>query len=143
MSGPERKVRVNSRQFLVKRLTLFRRGTDGVHKRCMSEAEVAPILIDCHDSACGGYFLGQLTGQKIFRASFFWPMLFKDAHAYVKKCAACQQYVRDDLRMEPLLHVSLPLIPFEKWGIDNIGEVHLHSSKGMAYMVVATELLLK
>ena len=41
------------------------------------------------------------------------------------------------------LHVSLPLIPFEKWGIDYVGEVHPKSSKGMAYIVVATEYLTK
>ena len=41
------------------------------------------------------------------------------------------------------LHVSLPLVPFEKWVIDYVGEVHPHSSKGMAYIIVATEYLTK
>ena len=41
------------------------------------------------------------------------------------------------------LHISLPLVPFEKWGIDYVEEVHPHSSKGMAYIVVATEYLTK
>ena len=45
--------------------------------------------------------------------------------------------------MELLLHVSLALIPFEKWGIDYVGEVHPKSSKGMAYIVVATKYLTK
>ena len=47
------------------------------------------------------------------------------------------------LRMELPLHVTLPLVPFERCGIDNIGEVHPHSSTGMACIVVATEYLTK
>ena len=45
--------------------------------------------------------------------------------------------------MEMPLHISLPLVPFEKWKIDYVGEVHRHSSKGMAYIVVATKYLMK
>ena len=67
----------------------------------------------------------------------------KDAKEYVRKCDACQRYARNDLRMEMFLHISLPLFPFEKWEIDYVGEVHPHSSKGMAYIVVATEYLTK
>lgn len=89
-------------------------------------------------SACGGHFSGQLTKQKILRVGYFWPTLFKDAHAYVKTWDACQRYAINDLRMELPLHVSLPLIPLKKWGIDYVGEVHPKSSKCMAYIVVAT-----
>ena len=41
------------------------------------------------------------------------------------------------------LHVSLPLVPFEKWKINYVGEVHPHSSRGMTYIAVATEYLIK
>ena len=54
-----------------------------------------------------------------------------------------KRYARNDLHIEMPLHVSLLLVPFEKWGIDYVGEVHPHSSKGMAYIVVATEYLTK
>ena len=43
--------------------------------------------------------------------------------------------------MKMPLHISLPLVSFEKWGIDYVGEIHLHSSKGMTYIVVATEYM--
>ena len=109
----------------------------------MSQVEVPDILEACHYSACDGHFSGQLTGQKILRAGYFWPILFKDSHDYVKKCDACQMYARNDFRMEIPLHVSLPLIPFEKWGIDYVGKVHPNSSRGMTYIVVVTEYLTK
>ncbi|PTQ27291.1 hypothetical protein MARPO_0207s0002 [Marchantia polymorpha] len=112
-----RKVRVNSRHFAVIGHRLFRRGADGVLRRCVSEVEVPAILEACHDSACAGHFSGQLTGQKILRAGYFWPRLFRDSHEYVKRYDACQRYARNDLRME------MPTC--------------------MAYIIVATEYLTK
>ena len=85
-----RKVRVNDRQFVVIGHKLFRRGADGVLRRWVSETEVEDILIACHGSACGGHFSGQLTGQKILKVGYFWPILFRDAHDYVRKCDSCQ-----------------------------------------------------
>lgn len=55
--------------------------------------------------------------------------MFKDTHAYVKKCNASQRYTRNNLRVELPLHMSLPLIAFEKWEINYVGEVHPHSLK--------------
>lgn len=45
--------------------------------------------------------------------------------------------------MEMPLHMSLSLVPFEKWRIDYVGEVHPHSSKKTTYIVVATKYLTK
>lgn len=138
-----RKIRVNSRHFVVVGKRLYRKGVDGVLRRCVAQEEIPKILSACHDSACGGHFSGDLTGKKALRAGFYWPTLFQDAHAYVKRCDACQRYARNDLRMELPLHITLPLAPFEKWGIDYVGEIHPHSSRGMAYIIVATEYLTK
>ena len=69
-----RKVRINSRQFVVVGHKLFRRGADGLLRRCVSKTEVEDILIACHDSACGGHFSGQQPGQKkSFRRATFGP----------------------------------------------------------------------
>ena len=136
-------MRVNSQKFTVVGHKLLIMGTDGVLRRCVTATEVPAILEACHDSVCGGHFSGQFTGQKILKAGYYWPSLFRDAHEHVRKCDACQHYARNDLRMEMPLHVSLPLVPLEKWGIDYVGEVHPKSSKGMSYIVVATEYLTK
>jgi hypothetical protein len=34
-------------------------------------------------------------------------------------------------------------MPFEKWGINYIGTIHLSSSRGMQYIIVVTEYLIK
>ena len=84
-----RKVRENSQKFAVMGHRLFRRGTDGVLRRCVAATEVPTILEACHDSACGGHFSGQLTGKKKLRAGYYWPSLFRDVHEHVRKCDAC------------------------------------------------------
>lgn len=60
----KRKVRINSRHFLVMGNRLFRRGVDVILRRCVSKTEVESILIACNDSACGGYFLDNLQGKR-------------------------------------------------------------------------------
>jgi hypothetical protein len=74
----QEEVRVNNIYFAVIGHKLFRRRADGLLRRCVSEVEVPSILAACHDSACGGHFSGQLIGQKILRAGYFWSTLFKD-----------------------------------------------------------------
>ena len=130
-----RRVRVNSRHFAVTGHRLFRRGTNGLLRRCVLEVEVPSNLKAYHDSACGGHFSGQLTGQKILRAGYLWPTLFKDSHNDVMYYDVCQRYARNNLRTKMPLHVSLPLVHFEKWGIDYVGEVHPHFFKGIAHRV--------
>jgi hypothetical protein len=62
---------------------LFKKEVDGLLRRCVSEVKIPSILAAYHDSACGGHFFDQLTGQKILRAGYFWPTLFKDIHDYI------------------------------------------------------------
>ena len=133
------KVRVNSQKFAVVGHPLFKRDADGVLCQCVAATEVPTILEACHDSACGSHFSGQLTSQKILSVGYYWLSLFRDGHGHVRKCDVCQRYARNDLRMEMPLHIFLPLVPFEKWKNDYVGEVHPKSSKGMAYIVVATK----
>ena len=138
-----KKIKVNSRHFAVVWHRLFRQRVDGLLRRCVSKVEMPSILVVCYDIVCGGYFSGQLTSQRILKAWYFWPIVFKDAHDYMRRCDACQRYARNDQRMEMPLNVLLSLVHFEKWKIDYVGEVHFHSSNGMAYIRVATKHLTK
>ncbi|KAL4285247.1 hypothetical protein GQ457_16G016930 [Hibiscus cannabinus] len=49
------------------------------------------IMYHCHAAACGGHFGGNRTAAKILQAGFYWPTLFKDAHAFAKACDQCQR----------------------------------------------------
>ena len=54
---------------------LFRRGADGLLRKCVSEVQVPSILAACHNSLCGGHFSRQLTGYKILRACVVFCLL--------------------------------------------------------------------
>ena len=138
-----RKIRVNSTNFAIIANKLYRRGIDGILRRCVDYTEVPDILEACHDSACRGHFSRRLTGQKILRAGYYWPTLFADAEAYAKKCDACQRYARNDLHMDLPLYPTLPISPIEKWGIDYIGPIAPMSSKRNQYIIIAVEYLTK
>jgi len=138
-----RKICVNIRHFALIYGHLYRRSADGILRQCVTYQKVLSILEACHDSVCGGHFFGRLTTQKALCCGYFWPTMFTDAHTHAQCCDACQRYARNDLHMDLPLHLSLPLVPFEKWGIDFIGQVYPSSSRGMKYIIIATEYFRK
>ena len=48
------------------------------------------VLKDLQDGQDGGDFLGDTTTQKVPRVGYYWPTLFKDAHAHARSCKVCQ-----------------------------------------------------
>ena len=72
--------------------TLYRLGADFVLRRCLTFEEAKRVLNDCHSGACGGHMSGYATAQKILRAGYFWPSIFKDCILAVRSCHECQIY---------------------------------------------------
>ncbi|XP_019229041.1 PREDICTED: uncharacterized protein LOC109210126 [Nicotiana attenuata] len=65
---------------------LYKQCADQLMRRCIPEKEVELVLYDCHASPYGGHHGGDRTAAKVLQSGLFWPTLFKDAHAFVKKC---------------------------------------------------------
>eukprot|EP00253_Pinus_taeda_P025488 PITA_25488 len=81
---------------------------------------------------------GYATAQKILRAGYFWPSLFKDCITAVQKCHNCQIFYRK-MRAPPApLHPIISVGPFSKWGIDYI-TCNPHSVRGHAYIILAVD----
>jgi hypothetical protein len=75
--------------------------------------------------------------HKILRDGYYWPTLFRDAHAYARKCKSCQVSIGREKRAAiPLQPVTIS-IPFEQWGIDVIGEITPNSLKQQKYILIA------
>ena len=53
--------------------------------RCLECEDAAKVVIELHDGPTRGHFSRDTTSHKIFRAGYYWPTLFKDAHAHVRK----------------------------------------------------------
>ncbi|XP_075074672.1 uncharacterized protein LOC142162243 [Nicotiana tabacum] len=64
---------------------------DNIIRRCVPEEEMIKSLYHCHDGAVGGHYAANCTAFKVLEVGFFWPILFKDARAYVAQCDRCQR----------------------------------------------------
>ena len=56
---------------------LYKKGVDGIIRRCVPEFEQQSIIKDCHDSPYGGHHAGDRTAAKVLQSGFYWSTLFK------------------------------------------------------------------
>ncbi|KAJ9546991.1 hypothetical protein OSB04_019534 [Centaurea solstitialis] len=67
-------------------------GPDRIPRRCVSGIDDWDILDDCHRGPTCGHYGENFTARKVLDSGFYWPIIFKDAHALIKSCDACQRY---------------------------------------------------
>ena len=82
------------------------------------------------------------TAQKILRAGYFWPSLFKDCIYAVRKCHNCQVFDRRMHAPPAPLHPIIVVGPFAKWGIEFI-TCNPHSTEGHAYIILVVDYFTK
>jgi hypothetical protein len=68
---------------------LFKCCPDQIIRICIPESDQKNILSFSHDHACGGYFSSKKTATKILQSGFYWPSIFRDAHAYCSAYERC------------------------------------------------------
>ena len=107
---------------------MFKKNYDGVFLRRLEQEDAKKVVVELHDGPTGGHFFGDTTTHKILIARYYWPTLFKDSHAHVRKCDACHRCVGRQGKVEGPLKLVIILEPFKQWGIDIIGEINPNSS---------------
>ncbi|XP_060183226.1 uncharacterized protein LOC132613199 [Lycium barbarum] len=85
-SQQRKKLYHDSRFYIWDESYLFKQGTDQLVRRCIPQTEVGQVLESCHSSPYGGHFQGDRTTAKVLQSGFYWPTLFKDAHAFARSC---------------------------------------------------------
>ncbi|KAG7543337.1 Integrase catalytic core [Arabidopsis thaliana x Arabidopsis arenosa] len=92
---------------------LYKKGSDGLFRRCIAEEEVQGVLEHCHD-----------------------------ANGFIAKCDPCQRMGnitrRNEMPQNPILEVEV----FDVWGIDFMGPFN-PSSHGNKYILVAVDYVSK
>eukprot|EP00253_Pinus_taeda_P021895 PITA_21895 len=122
--------------------TLYRRGVDSILWCCLTLEKEELVLNDYHNGACGGHLSGLATAQRILRAGYFWPSLFKDFIEVVKRCHPCEIYTRK-MRAHPApLFPVVTVGPFTKWGID-FTTCNPPSTTNHKYIIVAVDYFTK
>ena len=87
----KRKFLREARQYVWDEPYLYKHCKDGLFRRCVPEADIPGILHHCHGSSYAGHFATFKTVSKILQAGFWWLTMFRDAHAYIARCDACQR----------------------------------------------------
>jgi transposase InsO family protein len=134
-----RALRLTSTSFHLINGVLFHQSFDGVLMRCLENDEAEKVLLELHAGEAGGHFGGDTTVHKVLRAGYYWPTLFRDAHALCRKCIICQKASgRLQKPAFPLQPVTVDS-PFQQWGLDIIGPINPLSSQQHKYIVTATD----
>jgi len=107
--------------------------------RCLEAPDLERVLCDLHDGLVNGNYAGDTNVHKIMQVGFYWPRLFKDAHAYTSKCPVCQKCVsRYRKSIASLQHVVVEEI-FQKWGwISLVKSFHTHQSNTIIFLLLQT-----
>ncbi|XP_072066868.1 uncharacterized protein [Arachis hypogaea] len=87
----KRKLINDAKYFIWDEPYLFKKCSDGLLRRCISEEEGREVLLNCHGSCYVGYFGGERIAAKVLQCGFFRPTIFKDARVLVKNCNECQR----------------------------------------------------
>jgi hypothetical protein len=132
-------LRLKSSQYQSINGILLRKKYDSILLKCLEKLEANKVLSELHDGPAGGHFGGDTTAHKIFHVRYYWPTIFKDAHAYARKCKICQNSAGKEKKPRfPLQPVAIDE-PFQEWGLDVIGEISLNSSKMHKYILTPND----
>lgn len=118
---------------------LYRKDHSGVLLRCVDSDQIGEILHEFHDGHSGGHFSPRTIAFKIMQVGYYWPNVFKDSHAYVRKCVKCALFAgKERLAALPLQPIKTKQ-PFVRWGVDFIGPINPPSSVGHKWIITATD----
>ena len=135
-------LQVNEKIYLIIDDTLYWHGVDSILRRYLTHEEAELVLNGSHSRACGGHLFGLATAQKILRAGYFWPTIFKDCVEAMKRCHPCHLYTR---KMQPHTTPLFPVIAvglFTKWGVDYV-TYNLVLVGGHKYIIVIVDYFTK
>jgi ribonuclease HI len=62
----------------------------GILMKCVCTVEGKEILQEIHEGMCGNHAASRTLVGKAFRSGFYWPTVWADAEALVRRCTNCQ-----------------------------------------------------
>ncbi|GJV46426.1 reverse transcriptase domain-containing protein [Tanacetum coccineum] len=100
---------------------LFKIRGDQMIRRCVHRQEAVDILTACHNGPTGGHHGANYTAKKVFDSSFYWLIIYRDAHNMVKSCDSCQRQGKISQKDEMPQNAIQVCEIFDVWGIDFMG----------------------
>nr|XP_009799345.1 PREDICTED: uncharacterized protein LOC104245437 [Nicotiana sylvestris] len=106
-----RALRTKAAIFTLFKGALFWGTFDGSLARCLGPGETEYALREVHEGTCGNHSGVESLVQKLFRASYYWIEMEKDAKDFVRKCDDCQRHA-------PMIH-QLGFVPIANYEVGN------------------------
>eukprot|EP00253_Pinus_taeda_P014471 PITA_14471 len=136
-------VKLKSLRYFVYDQNLFCKDAGGILLNCLLEEEADNVIDEFHKGDCGGHHYWKATANKVLRAGYFWPTMFRDIYKRVATCHECQIF-EGKRKLEPLPLVPIYVeAPFQQQGLDFIGEIHPPSSGQHRWILTATDYFTK
>jgi hypothetical protein len=79
----------------------------------------------------------------LYRVGLYWSTMLDDCFRYYKGCESCQKYRDVQLAHAAMLHPIIKPWLFHGWALDFVGQIHLASSKGHQFVLVAMDYFTK
>jgi transposase InsO family protein len=137
----KRIIRVAKRYMLVEG-DLYRRGTNGVLMRCITQEHGCELLIEIHGGECSNHASSRTLVGKAFWHGFYWPIALQDAIELVKRCEACQFQAKQIHTSAQTLQMILPSWSFAIWGLDILGPFP-RAVRGFWYLYITIDKFTK
>ncbi|GFY91230.1 hypothetical protein Acr_07g0014260 [Actinidia rufa] len=116
-----RRLQYRSARFCIFKGRLYKRSFSGPLLRCLRPEEAEYVLREIHEGICGNHSGARSLAKKTIRQGYFWPIIERDAAAYIKRCDKCQRFAPvSRLPHTEMVPMSSPW-PFAQWGIDILG----------------------
>jgi hypothetical protein len=111
--------------------------------KCLGEEQAKVAVQEVHDGMCGVHQSAYKMNWLLWRVGFYWLTMMDDCIKYQKGCEACQRFENIQLAPAGVMNSIVKSWPFRGWGLDFISEIHLGSSKGHQFILVATDYFTK
>ena len=86
------KLKVQAAWFVMIKDVLYKRGFSCSYLRCLILEEADYVIRKVHEGVYRNHFQSRSLVHKLIQAGYYWPLMQKDAIAYVKACDKCQRF---------------------------------------------------
>jgi hypothetical protein len=139
----DRKVWHQALKYVVVSNMLYHQTLDGVLLKCLSEEEAKVAMGEVHGGMCGTHESTHKMRWALRRTGVYWLTMLKDCFEYYRGCEPCQKFGTIQAVPASMLHPLIKPWLFRGWGLDFIGEIHLSSTKGHRFILMATDYFSK
>ena len=96
---PDNKAEAHKIQVQAARLSLindqlYKRSLVGLYLKCHTQQQGQYILVELHDGICRNHPSGKTLAHRAHTQGYYWPTMWVDATAYVRKCDYCQRHAQ-------------------------------------------------